>query len=264
MIDVAGVDDGGVAVVVLGAFGFADGGLEVRAGNDGHHRHHLLFLHEWMVGIGLGKEELRAGGNGGSGVLCEHGGIGTDEGAVHGGVRAATTFARLEGECGGGEAFKFLRIDACGAGFGEFLTEFVEDRGDDEDDFFTDAEQVVIKRAAFDHVAGGTGEVGGFIDDDDRVSRAGADRALAGFHGCADDGWATGDGEQWDERVLADGVEGFEGGLLDGGDDVIDTEFAEDRLVVGAHGHGGAAGAAGVWIENDRVAGGDHVDHVAG
>jgi hypothetical protein len=103
-------------------------------------------------------------------------------------VRAATAFAGLDGEGGGGEFFELLGVDAGGTGFGEFLAEAVEDGADDKHDLFADAEQVVVERTAFDDVAGGAGEVGGFIDDDDRVSGAGADRALAGFHGGIDDG----------------------------------------------------------------------------
>ena len=126
-------------------------------------------------------------------------GIGSDESAVHGSVRASAALAGLEGECGGGETLKLLGIEAGGTGLGEFLTEAVENGADDEDDFFTDAEQVVVERTAFDDAAGGAGEVGGFIDDDDGISRAGADRALAGFHRRIDDRRAAGDGEQGDD-----------------------------------------------------------------
>ena len=264
MIDVLGVDDGGVAVVVLGAFGLADAGFEVGHRNDRHHRHHLLFLDERMVGIGLSEEKLGAGGDVSSGVLGEDAWIGTDESAVDGGVRATTAFAGLERERGGGEALELLRVDAGGTRLGEFLTEFIEHGSDDEDDLFTDAKQVIIERAAFDDVAGRAGKVGGGIDDDDGISRTGADCALAGFHRRVDDRRAAGDGEQVDERIFAEQIEGLDARRLDSGDDVINSDLAEDRFVVGAHGHGGAAGPTGMRIEDDGISGGHHVDDIAG
>ena len=77
-------------------------------------------------------------------------------------------------------------------------------------------------------------EVGGFIDDDGRIARAGADGALAGLHRRGDDGGAAGDAEQPHLRVLAHRVEGLERRLHHGGEQVGDADLLEDRLVVSA------------------------------
>lgn len=71
VIDILGVDDRRVAVVVFGAFCFLHGGEEIRAGNNRHHRHHLLFLDEGMIGIGFREEQLSAGRDRGARVFGE-------------------------------------------------------------------------------------------------------------------------------------------------------------------------------------------------
>ena len=106
-----------------------------------------------MIGIGFREEQLGAGGDRGASVFRELCRIGADERAVDRGVGASAAFARLEGECRCGEFFELLRVDACAAGFFEFFAEAFEDRGDDEDRFFADAEQVVVEGAAFDDAA---------------------------------------------------------------------------------------------------------------
>ena len=103
-----------------------------------------------------------------------------------------------------------LGIQACGTCFGEFFAEAIENRSNDEDDFFSDAEEVVIKCATFDDIAGGASEIRAFIDHDYWISRAGANRAFAGFHGGVHDGGAACDGEQVDQRILTQQVNGLD------------------------------------------------------
>ena len=86
VVDVAGVDHRGVAVVVLGLFGVFHGRGEVGASDDGNHRHHLLFLHEGVIGTGFTEKDGRAAGNIRSGMAGKHGRIGADELAIDGGV----------------------------------------------------------------------------------------------------------------------------------------------------------------------------------
>jgi hypothetical protein len=140
----------------------------------------------------------------------------------------------------------------------------VEDAVEDEHFLFADAEEIVVVGAALDDVAGGLVEATGAIDRARADCRAGADGAFAGLHGRGDDGGAAGDADQADLGRLAECVERFDGRLLDAGDQILDTDRGEDGLVVGADGEGGGAGAAGVGIEDDGVAGRHDVDDVAG
>ena len=65
-----------------------------------------------------------------------------------------------------------------------------------------DADDVVVGRGAEDDVAARLVDVGGLVDDDRRVARAGADRALAAGHRRLDDRAAAGDDEQADAAFV--------------------------------------------------------------
>ena len=67
-----------------------------------------------------------------------------------------------------------------------------------------------------------------------------------------------------DAAVLEDCFSGFQCRRGDDCDQVLDAELARDRAVVFAHGVGGAVGAAGVRVGDQRVAAGNHVDRVGG
>ncbi len=88
-----------ISYISVGTLGLADTSLEIRNRHDRYHRHHLLFLNECVIRIGLCEEELRAGWNRGSGMFGEFRRFGTDKVAIHGSVRTAAALARFEGEC---------------------------------------------------------------------------------------------------------------------------------------------------------------------
>ena len=216
-----------------------------------------------MGGIGFAEQELGAGGEVDAGGLGEDGRVLADEIAVHAGVGAAAALAFLEGEGGLGELLELGRVQLHGAVLGEALHEFVGDAVEDEDFLFADAEEIVVEGGATDDGLGGAGGAAGVIHEHGRVAGAGADGALAGLHGGLDHHGSAGDEQEADKFVFAEGVEGIERGFLDDGGDVLDAGLAVDGFVIGAHGQGGAAGGAGVGVENDGVAGGGDVDDVA-
>ncbi len=78
------------------------------------------------------------------------------------------------------------------------------------------------------------------------------------------DGRAAGDADQRDVAVLEDGIGRFERRLGDHANQVVDSQVAVDRLVEPSHAFGGDALAAGMRIDDQRVAAGDHADRVAG
>ena len=63
--------------------------------------------------------------------------------------------------------------------------------------------------------------------------------------------------------MFEQGVGRFERRLGDDADQVVDAQVAVNGFVVAAHAFGGDAFAAGMRIENHRVAGGDHRNGVA-
>ena len=67
-----------------------------------------------------------------------------------------------------------------------------------------------------------------------------------------------------DAAVVEDGVGRFERRLGDDADQVVDAQVAVDRLVEPPHAFGRDLLAAGMRIDDERVAAGDHADGVAG
>ena len=69
-----------------------------------------------------------------------------------------------------------------GAAFFHAVDEIVRHFIDDNDLFFRHAGEVVIEAAAVDDIAGGFLDIGGFINHNGRIARAGANRFLTGRH----------------------------------------------------------------------------------
>ena len=67
-----------------------------------------------------------------------------------------------------------------------------------------------------------------------------------------------------DAAVIEDGLGRFQRRLGDHANQVVDAQIAVDRLVEAAHALGGDSLAAGMRIDDQRVAAGDHADGVAG
>ena len=78
------------------------------------------------------------------------------------------------------------------------------------------------------------------------------------------DGRPAGDADQVDAAMLEDRVGRFERRLGDDADQVVDAQVAVDRLVEAPHAFGRDALAAGMRVDDQRVAAGDHADRVAG
>ena len=249
---------------MLGLDGFGDGGIHIGNTDDRDERHHLLLVHKDVVGLGLAEEELRGSGNVEADGFREHGGVAAHEVAVDDRVRATSAFTFWKNERLLGEGLDLLGVELDGSGLAEGLQEFVSNGGDDENLLLADAEKVVVVGSALDDRAGGGIEVGGFVNDHGRISWAGADGTLAGFHRGGNDGGTASDAEQFHMRVLAERVEGLERRLHDGREKVGDAGFFCDRLVVFADSDGGALRSGRVRVVGHGISGGDHVDRVAG
>ena len=103
---------------VLGAERGLDALLDGLHADDRQHRHHLFLDDERVVGVGLGEEQRRVGGDVGARVAGEDGGVDADEAAVEHRVRAAAG-AGLVGEGGGGELVELMAVELAGAGAGD-------------------------------------------------------------------------------------------------------------------------------------------------
>ena len=258
------VNDAGVLVAVLGFERAGDTVLQVLHADDGQEGHHLLLHHERMIRIRLGEEELGARRQVHAGRLRKHDGILADKILVHARVSTPAALAGLDGERGLGQGVEL--------GVGEFQRavllhlshELVGDAIERENFLLADAEQVVVETRALDDGLGGPRHAGGVVHIHGRVAGAGADGALAGLHRGLHHAGTAGDEQEPHGLVFAHGGEAFHRRLGDDGGDVLDAGFAEDGLVVGAHGDGGAPGGARMRVEHYRVARSADVYDVAG
>ena len=86
-----------------------------------------------------------------------------------------------------------------------------------------------------DNTACGAVEIGGFIDDDGRIARAGDDRPLLLLHRRLAHSRTAGDANQIDIRMLEQGVGALDGRLGDDAQQVVDAQIPVDRFVVASH-----------------------------
>ena len=162
------------------------------------------------------------------------------------------------------ELVDLRRVEPHGAVALEGGHQLVARRRDAEHFLLGDAQQVVVVGGALDDALRGVVEVGRFVDDDRRIAGAGDDRPLAAVERRAGDGRAAGDADRRDAAVLEQRVGRVERRLGDDADEVVDPQVAVDRLVEPADALGGDALAAGVRVDDHRVAAGDHAHGVAG
>ena len=260
--NVGRVDDRRVAEAMLVVLGLGDRLVDVRHANDGKERHHLLDGDERVRLVDFAEQQLAVG----------------RDGATHG---AASTAASLPMKslwatsclCSPSPAVVIAccvrrsisaDVEPHGAVSLESGHQLVADAGDAEHFLLGDAKQVVVVRGALDDRAGGVVEVGRFIDDHGRITGAGDDGPFAAVEGRPGDGRAAGDADRRDAAVLEERVGRVERGLGDHANEVVDPQVAVDRLVESPDALGGDALAAGVRVDDHRVAAGDHAHRVAG
>ena len=141
--------------------------------------------------------------------------------------------------------------------------ERVEDLGDGEDLLLADAEQVVVERRPGDDRLGGVLEAGGRVDDDRRIARPGDDRPLLAGEGGPGDRRPAGDDQDPHrlvvERAAADSSVG--GSMIVSR---LSMPIASRIALLNRRTPSAAILASrGMGVEDDRVAGGQHVDRVA-
>src|SRR5262249_45924218 len=138
------------------------------------------------------------------------------------------------------------------------------DRVNGEDFLFADAQEVVVVGGAEDDGARRVVEVGRLIDDNGRVARTGDDGSLRAAHRRSANGGTARDTEHLHVAVIEDGLGRLQRRRLDDGDQVVDADGLVDRLVEQANALAGDASPARVRVAHQGVAGGQHVDGVAG
>ena len=162
------------------------------------------------------------------------------------------------------QAIDFVGREADGSGPFHGGHHLVEDLGHHEDFLFGDAEQVVVVGGPADDGPGGPIQLGRLVDHHGGIARTGHDRSFPAVEGCAGDRRTSRHADQGDVAMLEDGLGGLQRGLGDDADQIVDAEVLGDRLVESPHAFRRDPLAAGVGIDDQRVAGGDHVDGVAG
>jgi len=114
-----------------------------------------------------------------------------------------------------------------------------------------------------DDRAGRPAQVGGLVHHDRRIARTGHDRPLAAVQRGTRHRGAAGDADQLDFTVLEDHVCRLQRGLGDQADQVVDPHVAVNGFVVAPHALGRHPLAAGMRVDDQRVAGRDHADRIA-
>jgi hypothetical protein len=178
-------------------------------------------------------------------------------------MRASGALPGREDEGGFGELFDLAFVEPKGAVAGEGIHELIEKGLEDEHLFFSNAEEIVIVSSAENDALGGLFEATGAVHKDGRIAGTCANRPFPTLHGCLDDAGSAGDAEEFDVFVLANGVEGFECWGCDKAGDILDAEFAMDRLIKDPQCGGGAACSTGMRVKDCSIAGSDHGDDVA-
>lgn len=199
-----------------------DAGVYVGDADHGEDGHELFVLDEGVFFIDFAEDEADVFTDLDADFGEDDGGIFTDEFAVDVVVGGDDDFF---------EASDVSARDFDDGALFHFALEDVGDVGDGDEDFFADADDVVVEAGAADDALGGAGEVSGFVDEDGGVSGSGGDGAFAGVHGGADDGSAAGDGEESDAGVLHERLGGVDGGLVDGAEGVGGAAGGLDGLV---------------------------------
>ena len=111
---------------------------------------------------------------------------------------------------------------------------------------------------------GGAVQFGRLVDDHGRIARPGDDGPLGLLHGGPGHGRPAGNADQGDVAMLEEGLGRLQRRLDDHANQVVDAQVAIDGLVEAADAFGRDLLAAGMRIDDQRVAAGDHAHGVAG
>ncbi len=134
----------------------------------------------------------------------------------------------------------------------------IHDAGDDEDFFFSDAEQIVVVCTALDDAARRAIEIGRLVHHNRRISGASDNSALARLQRGFCDSRPAGNTNQLDAAMLEHRISAFERWFGDQTDEIINAEIVVDCLVEAAHAFGGDLLAARMGIDDERIPTGDH------
>src|SRR5262249_58727724 len=100
-----------------------------------------------------------------------------------------------------------------------------------EDLLLPNAKEVIVVGTPLDEGAGGVVEVGGLVDDEGRIARAGDDGTLGTSESGAADGGAAGDAQHADIAAVEDRLGRLQCRVLDDGEQAVDADGLVDRLV---------------------------------
>ena len=153
--------------------------------------------------------------------------------------------------------------ETVGAGAFHGVHHRVEDLIHDENLFFGQAEQIIVVGRAVNDRFGGTIQIGRFVHDHRRVSRAGDDRAFLLAEGHTTHSRAARHVDQIHERMREEFLDVLDLRLGQDRHQIVDPDRLVDRLVEHLDAQRRDFLPARVGAEHDRVAGGDHVDRVA-
>ncbi len=235
--------------------------VDIAASHERNKWHHLLDADEGMILVGFAEDEFHTFVDLSTGCLGQDPRILSEQ--LFGGrmVFMITFTDQVHG--GRRQAIDLLAVELDGAGAFHGGHHGIEDRVDDEDFFFSDAEKVVVVSGTLDDAAGSSIEIGGFVDDDRWITWACDDRTFTTIQCRTSYGWSTRYADQSDLAMLEKIVGCIQGGLFDQADQVIDPEFLMDGLIESLDPFGGHLLAAWMRIHDNRVATGDHADRVA-
>ena len=134
---------------------------------------------------------------------------------------------------------------------------------DDEHFLLGDAQQVVVVRCTLDDRTCGTVKIRCLVDHHRRIARSGHDRSFATVQGGAGDTGTAGHTDQLHVAMLENDVCRLQRRFRDDADQIVDPHITMDGLVESAHAFGRHSFSAGVRIDDQAVAGRNHVHRVA-
>ena len=141
---------------------------------------------------------------------------------------------------------------------------FVEHFIDHEHFFFGNAQQIVVVRRAANDVLGGPIQIGGLVDHDRRISRTGHNGPLRAFHCRPRNGRPAGYANQFHAAMLEQSIGAFQRWLGDYTNQIVDAHVFVNRLIEPPHPFGRHPLSAGMRIDDQRVAAGNHAYRVSG
>ncbi len=248
--------------ILVGLLSECDSLIEIAASNEREKWHHLFGLNKGMILGGLAEDDehawvdrLASGRSQFVRVLTEQFFLGS--------VVDIVSFTDF-GKGGVSKAFDFGGIESNRTGTFHRRHHGVENRGDHEDLFLSDAKQVVIEGSSVDDASSCAIEIRGFVHNDGRVAWPCDDGAFPAIEGSSRDGWSAGDANQRNASMFEELLCGLEGGFADQRDQVVDTEICMDRLIESSDPFCSHLLSAGVRVHHDSVSGCDHADRITG